>query len=248
MTAHHAVVRLRYRPASDVVGGEVELDALADTAVIVESPDADTHLEWRRSRGGEETVLASFQIVHVSSVLDSDTLRRLPPEVASLVRQLVRSGRGALRNGASALEQVQARADTEATLTLGQLRRPATTPTAVPTDSAADTGLALAVTAAVHRLATVLAALPHRDELGRRDQLVHLLRELADVMRADPGTPSPGTSAAARAAVRGGVPLTGGERRRLRAALAALDHPNTWRSGLDGIVSLTDTLAPGVDR
>lgn len=248
MTAHHAVVRLRYRPASDVVSGEVELGALADTTTVVESPDADTHLEWRPCRVADGNMLSSFQIVHVSSVLDADTLRRLPPEVASLVRQLVKSGRGALREGASTLEQVQARADTEATLTAGQLLRPTSAPLVTGSSVAADHDLALAVAAAAHRLATIIAALPHPDDLARRDRLVHLLRELADVMRAEPGTTSPGTAAAARAAVRGGLPLTSSERRRLRWALSALEHPSTWDRGLQTLVSLTEALAPGVDR
>lgn len=299
MSARHARLRLRYRPASDVLSGEIELGTLAADHRVVESPDADTHIEWRPGLHLDGLMLAAFQVVHASALVEGEVMRRLPPEVVNLSRQLIRTGRGALRAGASTIEQVQARADAEAHLTDSQLLRPAAAPELVTprparrttrntvarsrsnavrppaalappdgtspawraesarfgeppllrlTDTVDDAGDVLdAIDAgnaatAIEQVATAIAALEGDDDLGRNEQLVRLLRELAGVLRDQPGTTSPGTSAAARRAIRGGLALSNSERARLRWALATLDQRDRWGTAIDELHALAGEL------
>ena len=67
MSAHHARVRLRYRPASDVLSGEIELGTLAADDRVVETTDADIHLEWRPGLAASGMLLSAFQVVHASA-------------------------------------------------------------------------------------------------------------------------------------------------------------------------------------
>lgn len=339
MSARHARLRLRYRPASDVLSGEIELGTLAADHPTVDEPDADLHIEWRPGLDLDGLMLSAFQVVHASALVESESMRRLPPEVVNLARQLIASGRGTLRPGASAIEQVQARADSEAHLTTTQLLRPTTAPDIVPprstrtpsrapqrpliqtrftklaryapmsppsidnfgwlaaesstseprqpdasaldatflaalhdslpddavrdlqrnnlldsdddeldADDLLDAGDVLDaidaanVAAALERVATAIAQVGSADDLNRSDQLVRLLRELAAVLSDEPGITSPGTSAAARRAARGGLGLSNSERARLRWALTALDSPITWQPAITELESLAEQL------
>jgi len=328
VSARHARLRLRYRPASDVLSGEIELGTLAADHRVVEEPDLDTHIEWRPGLDLDGLMLSAFQVVHASALVEGDAMRRLPPDVVTLSRQLIATGRGTLRRGASAIEQVQARADSEAHLTIEQLLRPATAPELTPPRSTgrgarrasspptlrsrlnspesgspmhrfdaarpewpdvaglqfhrlahpafpADTPASLPdaldadsiehddlldagdvldaidtsrVAAALERVAAAIARLGGSDDLRRADQLVRLLRELAAVLSDEPGNTSPGTSAAARRAARGGLALSNSERARLRWALTALDAPDTWQQAINELEALAEQLdAPRPD-
>lgn len=246
MSARHARVRLRYRPASDVLSGEIELGTLAADERIVESTDADLHLEWRPRLDADGLLLSAFQIVHASALVHGAAVQRLPAHVVDLARQLVRSGAGALRPGASTIEQVQARADAEAHLTVPQLLRPATSPDprgTTPSTAPADAGQAHQLAAAIEHVATAIERLPGAgDDLHRTDEFVRLARELASVLRDHPGTTSPGTSAAARRAARGGLPLCATERSRLRRALDAVDDTSSWARAVDALTALAADL------
>jgi hypothetical protein len=310
-----------------VLSGEIELGTLAADHRVVEEPDLDTHIEWRPGLDLDGLMLASFQVVHASALVEGDTMRRLPPDVVTLSRQLIATGRGTLRRGASAIEQVQARADAEAHLTVEQLLRPATAPELTPPrptgrnarrassppllqsrltrpepgaplddlrregritgrssagpqfpelehitlpadvasftshafradtpDERLDAGDVLdaidtsRVAAALERVAAAIAHLGDSDDLRRADQLVRLLRELAAVLSDEPGNTSPGTSAAARRAARGGLALSTSERARLRWALTSLDTPATWQPAIAELEALAEQLgAPRPD-
>lgn len=288
MSTQRARVVLRYLPASDVLSGVIELGTLAADQSTVESPNADTHLEWRQGIEINGPLLSAFQLVHASALLESDHAPDLPTMVLDLARQLIRSGRGALRPGASAIEQLQARATTESALPLAQLLRPRSTgvtdamqsrplpsatsapralrmPALLPPSARAEhsddsTMLAppatasvdihparrdaMALAAALREFATATALLNDRDDdLHRTDTLVRLLRELASVLADGDGhTASPGTTAAARRAIRGGLPLGDTERRRLRWALHAVDERSAWDDAAIELQSLADDL------
>lgn len=294
-----------------MLSGDIELGTLAADHRVVESPDSDTHIEWRPSLELDGLMLSAFQVVHASALVEGEALQRLPAQVLDLARQLVRTGRGALRAGASAIEQVQARADTDAHLTAAQLLRPATAPRlaeprrqrrhAGSPSAAVDTGPAFDLpgtspsyaplqamsvdglsadddlddeydalsddelgvddvldaiaaghaAAAIEQVATAISRLGGDDELRRADQLVRLLRELATVLRHEPGSTSPGTSAAARRAIRGGLALGDSERSRLRWALRALDTPARWDDAVAELGALAEQLGsqrPAGDR
>ena len=325
-----------------MLSGEIELGTLAADHPTVDEPDADLHIEWRPGPELDGLMLSAFQVVHASALVESESMRRLPPEVVNLARQLIASGRGTLRPGASALEQVQARADSEAHLTTTQLLRPTTAPDIVPPRStrsarrqpknppvrsrverynlrspmsppssdslgwlafesstsgphqpdASEAGAtfldavhrrlpddairdlprnnpldsddeldapdlldagdvldaidAANVAAALERVAAAIAQVGSADDLNRSDQLVRLLRELAAVLSDEPGITSPGTSAAARRAARGGLGLSNTERGRLRWALTALDSPTTWQPAITELEALAEQL--GIPR
>jgi hypothetical protein len=313
-----------------VLSGEIELGTLAADHRVVEEPDLDTHIEWRPGLDLDGLMLSAFQVVHASALVEGDAMRRLPPEVVTLAAQLIATGRGALRRGASAIEQVQARADSEAHLTVEQLLRPTTAPELTPPrptgrnarhtpsppllhsrltrpepgapleplddqprewrltsrssarpqfpdlehiplpadvasftshelradapDDRLDAGDVLdaidtsRVAAALERVAAAIAHLGDSDDLRRADQLVRLLRELAAVLSDEPGNTSPGTSAAARRAARGGLALSTTERARLRWALTSLDTPATWQPAIAELEALAEQLgAPHPD-
>ncbi|MFZ9629371.1 MAG: hypothetical protein ACO3C1_08465 [Ilumatobacteraceae bacterium] len=245
MSARHARVRLRYRPASDVLSGEIELGTLAADDRVVESTDSDVHLEWRPGLAADGLLLSAFQLVHASALIDSAAAQRLPRHVVELSRQLIRSGAGALRPGASAIEQVQARADAEAHLTVQQLLRPADQPDprTPPTATPADADQARRVAAAIEHLVSTIERLPGADDdLHRTVEFVRLARELAAVLRDRPGATAPGTAAAARRAARGGLPLCATERSRLRWALEAVDDASAWPRAVDALTALTADL------
>lgn len=242
--APSALLHLRYRPASDVLSGRVELDTADVAEHVVEALDADTTVEWRRAEQGQPDTLAGFQLVHATEVLRSDVAAALPVPVLALARQLVQSGAGALRAGASSLERVHARAESRAALVLADLARPtwrAVSTRRAPADDARK------VSTALHHLATTIDHLPGPDELGRRFHLVGLLRELGSLLgatdAATAGLTAGGTAAAARTAVRGGLPLTSGERARLRLALISLDDPTTWPAAHQILTELTASLS-----
>ena len=263
-----ARVHLRYRPASDVLSGDIELStihaagtgegahAVASTRSIAEAPDADSHLEWQRADDDPDTeYLTAFHIVHASARLDAGTMPTLPPVLLSVVTDLVASGVRTLSESTSALARVQAKVEVVLHLPPHDLVRPGAAARTdevliVPPSWSVDRAQLSAVGASLQRLATVVQSLatsvPER-EARRTDQLVRLLRELASVLSQGRGAVAPGTSAAARRAVRGGLPLTASERSTLRAALTQLDTTTSWAQAIDAVNALASTLEGSPD-
>lgn len=264
-----ARVHLRYRPASDVLSGDIELStihaagtgqgthAVASTRSIAEAPDADSHLEWQRADDDPDTeYLAAFHIVHASARLDSGTMPSLPPALMSLAADLVASGLRTLNDSTSALARVQAKVEVVLQLPPRDLVRPRHTSTSnesddagepliVPPSWSVDRSQLAAVGTSLQRLATVLhtltASVPDR-EARRTEQLTQLLRELASVLSQGRGAVAPGTTAAARRAIRGGLPLTTTERSMLRTALGQLDTTTSWSQAISAINELASGL------
>jgi hypothetical protein len=91
---------------------------------------------------------------------------------------------------------------------------------------------ALRVARSLDQLADVLVAVPGRPvgtlEHERTAAFCELLRELGAALADHDALPAPGTSAATRQALRGGLPLTNHERRALRIALTNVDHADRW--------------------
>lgn len=244
MSDRLAQVRLRYRPASDVLSGEIELSTFAADQPIVDEVDADTYLEWRRCTVVDRPVLAAFQIVHASARPDGPPLDRLPAAVLALSRQLIATGTAALRPDATTFERLRVHADTETTLPVDQLAQPrAATVPATPA-TPAEESQAGALAAAIDEVASVIARLPEPTTVPRTRELVHLAHELASVLRETPGTTSPGTSAAARRAARQALPLDVSSRSQLWTALTQVDDRRTWQNAMAAF----NTLAADLDR
>lgn len=239
-----ALLRLRYRPNSDVLSGEVVLpfEASGDDE-IRESPDADTHLVWWRQRSQRIELLRSFHVVHASSRLADDP-GVLPSVVAEHALHLIRQVQLDTEPGGDLLALVQARAEAEVQVPQAGLARPEHELLPPDTWAVARADIDTLV-ATLARLADLLSDAPTTGglEAGRTLALVRLLRELGSVIRTTRGRTSPGTTAAARRAVRGGVPLTSGERRLLKQALAQLDSQRTWPEARAILQQLADSVA-----
>jgi len=269
-----ARVHLRYRPASDVLSGDIELStihaagtdqgahAVASTRSLAEAPDVDSHLEWHCADDDPDTeYLTAFHIVHASARLEAGTMPTLPPSLLTLAADLVASGVRTLNDSTSALARVQAKVEVVLHLPPHDLVRPraAAHPEGanrddealiVPPSWSVDRAQLAAVGGSLQRLASALhslsASVPDR-EARRTDQLTRLLRELASVLSHGRGAVAPGTTAAARRAVRGGLPLTATERSTLRAALSQLDTTTSWPLAIDAVNDLASTLEGTAD-
>jgi len=239
-----AQVHLRYRPASDVLSGDVELGTLAADQSVTDTLDADTYFEWRHSTVVDGLVLSSFQILHAAARLDGPPLSMLPAEVLVLARQVIASGTAALRPEATMIERLKAKADTTALLTVDQLLQSSAgaVATAPLPPTPAEQSQAGALAAAIDQVASVIARLPEPVEATRTNELVHLAHELAAVLRETPGTTSPGTSAAARRAARYALPLDTSSRSMLWRALTEVDDRRHWQSALVRFNSLAADL------
>ncbi|CAB4889916.1 unannotated protein [freshwater metagenome] len=249
MTGTTARLSLRYRPASDVLSGEVDVYPTG-AEQISDSPDTDSVLVWSRpanTSGTGSDVLRSFHLVHATARSSTDSFRFLPAAVSTLVSQLMASDQQPSLTQASTLERVRAVRQSTHDLPIDSLRRPhdlirATTGQSPP-GSARESR---ALSAALAHLATAVdqrSVTADEREALRCDRLTRCLRELASVISNGGGRPAPGTSAAARAAIRGGIPLTANEQRTLRTALTDIDTPSAWRSTRHTI----ETLAAALD-
>lgn len=255
MSTTTARLSLRYRPGSDVLSGDIDIDPTG-TEQISDSPDTDSVIVWSRSATTSDSasdVLSSFQLVHASARSNSDSLEFLPATVSRLALALMASESPPSLNQASTLERVRALWQTTADLPIDSLRRPHdSTRSATGQSPPGTVREARALSAALVHLA---AAVDERSvkagerEALRSDQLARSLRELASVIFNGGGQAAPGTSAAARAAIRGGIPLTANEQSKLRTALTDIDTPSAWRSVRQSIERISAALgAPPPDR
>lgn len=239
-----AVVRLRYRPAADVLSGQVVYPfSVSVDDVIDESPDADTQLSWAPAPDGGE-VLADFQIVHASARASLEDVG-LPATVARHADGLVDRGSRLLTDDTDVAARIRTRAEVEVQVPVDDLRR-APTDLMAPGHWVVGRTEVQAVGDALDRLAERLYHVPTRGEreAERTLHLARLLREVASVVRTTQGRTTPGTTAAARRACRGGVPLTAGEMRDLRQALVDLDDQHTWKQAAAAL----DRLSHAVGR
>lgn len=252
-SSDHLVARvaLRYRPGPDVLSATIDLSSLADLdgrpgdAVVplgteVEAPDADTSLHWADM--GETMWLSGFSMVHAAARLRTG---RLPLPAAlvdvltpSLLR-MVRTAQEATEHTASPVARLKALAESRVEVPLEALRRVESL-----TDGARP-DLVAPVSDSLRRLARAVhdrSPVDNELEAIRTDHLSRLLGELSSTISRAHGAPAPGTSAATRHAVRGGVPLTVGEQRLLEQALDELADPATWGRARTSIERLAEAL------
>ncbi len=223
-----ALVTLRYRPAADVLSGQVSFADLGDltgesTATIEESPDADTTLVWSHNR------LQSFQIVFAAARASVGPLP-LPHSLFPTIETLIITTLHAVDGVRDPLVRLRAKAEATAELPLQSLTREHT-PQLGPHRQALDRRRATQLSHALSQLAdAVHTRVPADDvvEALHTDHLARLLRELSSTIQHQHGTTSPGTTAAARVAARAGDTFSVGELATLEQTLTALDDPASW--------------------
>jgi hypothetical protein len=246
-------VALRYRPGPDVLTATVDLSVLADLdgrpgdeviplSVEIETPDADCTVQWADM--GEAEWLKGFSVVHAAARLRSGRLpASLPPAfvelLAATLPNVIATAREAVAHTDSPVARITALAESQLDVPIYWLMRKGVL------DSSARPDLVAPVSDSLRRLAqAVHDRSPVDDELEavRTDHLSRLLGELSSTLATSHGTPAPGTSAATREAVRGGVPLTIGEQHQLEQALDELADPARWNEARTSIERLADAL------
>ena len=230
-------VQMSYRPVGDVLMGSVSSDVPHEKRHR-EELDADTFVEWAPRQDGSRQ-LVGFEVMHARSRTDEfHRITALPDSVAGPAAHLVSAV--SIDNSESLQSAVQRAADSTVEVRVGAL---------VLDEGASiergDADEALALALSFRSLAETLASLPGGSDRDRTQKLLSALAELAATLRTADGLPAPGATAAARAAVRGGLPLTDGERSTLTELLTMADFPHTWSETDQQLRSFTAGLSPG---
>lgn len=238
MTASTSRLELRYQPNSDLLVGRVERP-LADHHDTIEQPDADLSLSY--ATVGDETMLTSFRMLHASRRLDVGDVTDLHPNVLRVASELVTDSLAHVEHDdASAV--VAHRTVTIVDVDVADLRR-----RRAPLDtSGLDPLAARRVAHAVSRVAAAIEQLPTPAttlESRRHAHLVVTLQELASALDDGAGRTAPGSSAAARDAVRGGLPLSRNEQIQLREALVLIDDAMRWPAAIAAFDDLVRSFA-----
>ena len=186
----------------------------------------------------------SFQVLHAAARLQFGSLP-LPPALEPSIRTLLTTAHEALVGVDDLLARTRARADATTEVQRASVARDQC-PAPSSHSTSPDRVEARAVSDALLRLADVV----HRQELVddelaavHTDHFSRLLRELSSTMRSGKaGRTSPGVTAAARVALRQGLPLSDDQLERLDTALAHLDDPSAWRRSSTAIDELAVSL------
>ena len=242
---------LRYRPDADVLLGAVEVTGTASGGPddvhgrrLSNTPDADTQLTWNLATSGPfagTPVLHSFEVIHALSRWHADRLAILPQAVAEVCYRFASEHREAHHDaalpGTAAVNALHSRVSSEAQLPITELLGSS------KQHAAARPGLqrdALHVARALERLPSAIETAfatrqltEHESRTGsnEHDRVVAfcaLARELASTLADHQALPAPGTSAATRQALRGGLPIGDRERTALLTALTDIDQPDRW--------------------
>ena len=239
-----ARVTLRYRPAADVLTGQVHLDDAADSAAIAdsqlttESPDADTTLVWAGDR------LSSFQLVFASARSGDDADLPLPAALLPAIQSLLITAMHALDGIDDQAVRLRAKAEATTELPLEALSR-GRPPELAPRQQALDRRGAAQLAHSLSQLAdAVHTRVPLDDDVEalHTDHLARLLRELSATIQHQRGRTAPGTTAATRVAARAGDTFSDGELRVLEQALAELDDQRSWPQASHSLDQLLLTL------
>jgi hypothetical protein len=236
-----ARVTLRYRPAADVLTGQVHFGDVGnvgdagDDELITESPDADTTLVWAGDR------LSSFQVVFASARSGDEAALPLPAALLPAIQSLLITALHALDDIDDQAVRLRAKAEATTELPLEALcrgRPPELTPRQLALDRRGAARLA-------HSLSLLADAVHTRVPLDddvealHTDHLARLLRELSATIQHHRGRTAPGTTAATRVAARAGEAFNDSELRVLEQALTALDDQRSWphaRESLDQLL------------
>jgi hypothetical protein len=230
-------VQMRYRPVGDVLMGSVSSDVPPEKRHR-EELDADTFVEWAPRHDGSRQLIG-FEVLHARSRTDEfHRITALPDSVSEPAARLVSA---TVTDASEPLgSAVQQAADSIVEVRLGALVLDDASPVE---RGEADDALALALS--FRALAETLASLPGGADRARTQKLLAALAELAATLRTADGLPAPGATAAARAAIRGGLPLTDSERSVLTELLTMADFPHAWVETDRRVRDFTVGLSPG---
>jgi hypothetical protein len=212
MTVRRVMVRLRYRPASDILTGTVELDGLPVLETIETAHDADSTVHWARIVDPDTScpdpndtsdtleVLSSFHLIHARALSQAGSLPGLPAELVTHIESVIRSGLSSLRHDAPTLERVQARSEAAVALSLRQLRRPDEGALYAPAQWSSDPGERRQASASLRRLSSALSSPPPPDLDESLSSPQWLAASTRRAVRSAPPAPSRATERSTRVA------------------------------------------------
>ena len=215
---------------------------------VVDRLDANTRLTWHVPRSGPlagKAVLQSFEIVHAQARWELDELSMLPPAVAAASFSAIAEATATYGTLETVAERIRCRIEHTLKFPAASLLRSGTRPVA---HESGTFRAALGVARALEQLSSVLRTTQRSDgdaiATERLIRFCSLAEELGAVLADgdDPPLPAPGTSAALRAELRGGLPLGRSERNALRAALTDVDHAGKWDDVTQQLLQLITAL------
>ena len=242
MSPTSAHVLLRYRPSADVLSGELHLPHLVDAPVVTDQPDGDATFRWSVDVDGRH-FLSSFNLLHATARANAGVLL-LPIPLESRVLLLLNTAREALDGITDPMARLRARADADFRLCVESVER-GLIPTAAKPRRGERPPDAASVSEQLWRVATTVgirAAGDGAPEAANTQHLSRLLQELSSTLQFGAGRTAPGTSSAARDAVRRGVRMTVDEREQVRRALLMLDDPASWQWSARALHELADAM------
>lgn len=260
MTTSKVAVRLQYRPSADILTGTTDLShpllvgsKLDDTRI-----DSDTELTIALPSAGPFVgiqILESFSLIGARKRYSTGRPDFLSAKVWKVARGLFDSV--AVQSVPLELA-VAAKAEARISVDIDELvvgERPA------PSDLA-DVGSARSLASTLRQLGSALrdagtsaevagvsAGNPNGDPNGRDDtgrlvapsKFVMQLEHLASAVAAH-RQPVPSITSSLRSNLRGGLPLTEGERKRVRRALGMIDDTGRWRDASKELSAIADGI------
>jgi hypothetical protein len=220
-------IRLRYRPTGDQLIGEVAIESMDE---IVDELDSDTSVTWARPSGHSpvEPVLSSFSIIGARRRFRDSPPDFLPAAVWSVATSMFRSMPA---TPPGSLARLEARSEARLVLSVDELRRPADLSRSDTSDVSSARALASSLRSLSSSLRLAIDSFdttdPHVGTPARR--FVDGLETMSSLVVAHRvATPSVVSDLVAN--LRGGLPLSDRERKRLRVALDRTLDPLHWKS------------------
>jgi hypothetical protein len=256
---------VRYRPSADVLVAQV--DDVSDPAVQRDKPDADTVIEWVRRPDGSRRIVGLQVLFAAARTTQGCLSPSIPDALDARLRPIVRSLAGLddtdfalpIPNSLGASPSPGdplSRSDLNLEVPTDELELPSdlddlallslhTLSNSIMNSEPVGASHAAGVARVLSDLANAIGDGANDADPAPTTRLTTVLRELASTIGASGGLASPGCSAAARVATRGGTPLTAGERTTLATLLGQLDNPGQWPDTIEGLQQLTDRLRGG---
>lgn len=246
MSNSRVSVRLQYRPSGDILTGRTEFTHpdLSDAAEAdVDQLDSDTSITWAVPRRGSfagTPMLQSFSIIGARKRFQSKAPDFLPESVWRVASSLFTS----VPSRSAPIElALSTKAEAHLTVAVDDLVRPQLVESSDESDIAGARGLAIALQSLVSALRSVSESVPVDDESSIHPNLfITQLEHLAAVVAAH-RRPAPSIVSMLREHLRGGLPVTDSERRRIRTALGRTLETSEWKSVATELSSIAEAIA-----
>lgn len=219
-------MRLRYRPAGDLLMGEARLEGIDET---VDELDSDTSVTWTRRAGfGDTLFLSSFSIIGAQRRFRIDSPEFLASSIWKVASSMFQSMPPSPAGSAARLE---ARAEARLAVTVDDLRRRADLRRSGESDIATARSLASSLRDLGSSMRLALDSYDTTDpETGTpARRFLDGVDSLASLVAAHRRS-TPSALSDLLDNLRGGLPLSDSERWQLRNTLERASDPDQWKT------------------